>query len=149
MVQQHLAQVNISRMLAPLTSPVMKSFVDNLVPINTLAESSEGFIWRLKTDDGDATSIKFSDDPMMIVNMSVWKDLESLKAFMYKTIHAPAMRNRNEWFEKLSYPTTALWHVPIGHIPSIDEAKARLEHLRIHGETDFAFSFKAIFSALH
>jgi hypothetical protein len=44
--------------------------------INLLAEATEGFRWRLQSDEGDATSLRpFGED--VIVNMSVWRDLAS------------------------------------------------------------------------
>jgi Domain of unknown function (DUF3291) len=49
-----LAQINIARMVAPLTDPVMADFVANLKPINALAEASPGFVWRFQTEQGDA-----------------------------------------------------------------------------------------------
>jgi hypothetical protein len=138
----HLAQVNIGRILAPIDSPVMADFVANLDPINALAESSEGFIWRLKDEHNNATAIKMYDDDMIIVNMSVWKNMDSLFNFVYRTHHLDFFKRRASWFEKMPEMHMALWYVPVGHIPTVAEAQDRIDHLRKHGDSDYAFTFK-------
>ena len=140
--QLHLAQLNIARMLAPLTDPVMADFVANLDPINQLAEDSPGFVWRLKGDGNDATSLRPFDDDFIIVNMSTWANLEALQAYVYRSAHTGFLRRRKEWFSKMSDAMVVLWWVPAGHTPTVEEAKERLLHLRQHGETAHAFSFK-------
>jgi len=141
----HLAQVNIAKMLAPLDNPVMADFVANLDQINQVAEASEGFVWRLQ-DYGNATSIRIYDDDFLLVNMSVWKDVDSLFQFAYKSQHIEIFKRRKEWFDKMSQMHMALWFVPNGHQPSVEEATHRLDHIRLHGETPYAFSFKKKFS---
>src|SRR6266567_4452424 len=116
-----LAQVNIARMLAPLTDPIMAGFVARLDDINALADGSPGFVWRLQTEEGDATALRPYEDDRIIVNLSVWASLDD--------------------------HFIALWWVPASHIPSVEEAKERLEYLREHAETPYAFSFKKSFSA--
>lgn len=145
MSQFHLAQINIARMLAPLDDPVMQDFVAQLQPINALAEQSPGFVWRLQSDAGDATSIKVYDDDMIIVNLTVWKSPQALKEYVYKSAHSGVMRDRKRWFEKFDGPYYVMWWIPAGHIPTTTEARERLEHLRIYGDTDYAFSFKTLF----
>ena len=137
----HLAQINIGRALNRLDTPLMAAFVAQLDAINALADASPGFVWRLQTDDGNATAIRAYDDERMIVNMSVWESLEALTAFVYASAHRPVMRRRREWFERFDGRYMALWWVPTGHRPDIAEAKERLEQLRVHGPTPFAFSF--------
>lgn len=146
MNNHHLAQINISRLLEPIDSPLLSDFVAQLDEINSLAESSEGFVWRLKSDNNNATEIQVFDDSMIIVNMSVWENLESLRNFAFKTAHAAVMKNRNKWFEKMDSAYLALWWIPAGHIPTTDEAKERLEHINLNGDTPFAFTFKNIYS---
>jgi hypothetical protein len=141
----YLSQVNIGRILAPIDSPVMADFVNNLDEINALAESSPGFIWRLKDDANNATSIHVFDDGRILINMSVWETSEHLYQFTYKTVHTEYLKRRKEWFEKMGEMYYALWHVPVGHIPTAEEAKQRLEHLRAHGETPYAFTFRKQF----
>ena len=142
----YLAQLNVARLLAPLDSPEIKEFADGLEPINVLAEKSPGFVWRLKDETGDATDFKpFPNDELMIVNMSVWEDLESLKDFVYKTKHVEFVRKRFQWFEKMKEMYVVLWWIPIGHEPDIFEAKARLKFLRKHGDSPKAFSFRKTF----
>jgi len=142
----HLAQLNIGRILAPLDSPAMADFTGNLDRINALAESSPGFIWRLKDDANNATSIQIYDDNRIIVNMSVWNSFDELYAYVYKSMHTEFLKRRREWFEKMGELYHVLWHVPSGHLPEVAEARERLEHLRMHGETPYAFSFKKTFS---
>jgi hypothetical protein len=146
MSSYQLAQINIARLKAPLDSPELKDFVDNLDRINALAEGSDGFVWRLVGDGNDATSLRpFGDD--VIVNMSVWRDVAALKAFAYQSAHAPIMRRRREWFTRMAEAYLVLWWVPAGHRPTPAEAAARLEQLRKHGPTPAAFNFGAAFAA--
>ena len=146
-MQYHLAQINIGRMLAPLDDPIMAEFVEQLDVVNTLADISPGFIWRLQTPEGDATSIRPYDDELILVNMSVWASLADYSAFAYTSsnMHHRVMQQRHRWFQRFDGPYTALWWVPAGHIPSVEEAKERLDHLRTHGETPYAFSIKKTF----
>ncbi|QFU25372.1 DUF3291 domain-containing protein [Shewanella eurypsychrophilus] len=137
-----LAQLNIARTKAAMDEPLMKEFVDNLEPINAIAESSQGFVWRLQDESGDATSIQAFEDPSLIVNISVWESVESLKAFIFKTHHIDFLKRKSEWFDKLDDANYVLWWVPEGHQPSVEEAKERLMHLRDQGESAYAFSFK-------
>jgi hypothetical protein len=144
----HLAQVNMGRIKAPLDSEVMKGFMLRLDEINALADRSPGFVWRLQTSAGNATYFRpYPEDDSILLNMSVWESIESLKDYVYKTAHKELLRHRHEWFEKFSGVYLALWWVPAGHIPSVDEAKKRIAHLNAHGATQFAFNFKTAFEA--
>ena len=143
----HLAQINIARMLAPIDDPVMAEFVANLPAINALAEQSPGFVWRLQSEDGNATSIKVYDDEMIIVNLTVWDSPDPLRAYVYKSDHYGFLRDRKRWFEKFDGPYYAMWWISAGHIPSPAEGKERLAHLREHGDSEYAFSFKRVFPA--
>src|SRR5262249_5313196 len=148
-MSHHLAQLNIARMLHPLDDPRLREFVDALEPINALAESSPGFVWRLKSASGNATDLHhpWSDDPFMLVNMSVWLTPEDLRDYAYRSGHMEIYKRRAEWFEKPSAPTYVLWWVPAGHIPTLEEARDRLEHYRAHGATPHAFWFGKVFPA--
>ena len=141
----HLAQANIARMRAPLDSPIMEGFRSQLDRINAIADSSPGFVWRLQTDEGNATAIRAYEDERVLFNMSVWESLEALRDYVYRSDHAGTLRNRREWFEPLEGPILVLWWVPAGHIPSIEEAKARLATLKARGSTAEAFTFRAPF----
>jgi len=143
----HLAQINIGKMLAPIDSPVMADFVTNLNPVNLLAESSPGFVWRLRDDSNNTTSISVFNDDFIIVNMSVWESIDSLSEFVYRSAHTDYIKRRKEWFEKMPEMYMALWYIPAGHLPTVDEAKERLYHIRERGETPFSFSFKRKFSS--
>jgi hypothetical protein len=146
MSQYHIAQVNIGRVRVPLDDAQMAGFVARLDEINALADRSPGFVWRLQTNEGNATYLRpYPDDDRILLNMSVWESIEALKHYAYKTVHAELLRQRHEWFEKFSSNYLALWWVPAGHIPGIDEAKKRIAHLDGHGPTEFAFTFKIVF----
>lgn len=142
----HLAQINVGRLLHPLDDPRMTDFVENLDAINALAEASEGFVWRLKDDTGNATSIAAYDDPAIIVNMSVWTAPEALYAFAYRTAHRRFVQRRKEWFEPFDGPYLALWWVEEGAMPTVAEGRQRLDHLARVGPTAFAFTFKKAFT---
>ena len=128
-----------------MESDTMKGFVRRLDEINHLADNSPGFIWRLQTDEGDATSIQAFDDPSLIVNMSVWANLESLKKFVYKSAHVELIRDRDAWFNKIISAHQVLWWIPIGHIPSVNEGKEKLELLHLNGPGKEAFTFSRPF----
>lgn len=146
MSDYHLAQLNIARMLAPIDSPQLAGFVERLEPVNAIADAAPGFVWRLQTDDGDATALRpFGDD--MLVNLSVWQDLESLRAFVFNAGHLEVMRRRREWFAPMDSAHLVLWWVPAGHIPDADEAKQRLAMLETRGPTAEAFNFRQHFPA--
>lgn len=140
-----LAQLNIALLKAPLDSPQLADFVANLERINALAEAAPGFLWRLETEEGDATALRpFGED--FIVNMSVWANLESLHAYVYGSDHARIMRRRREWFDRMQESHLVLWWVPAGHRPTIEEAAGKLEALRKHGPHVGAFTFRKAFS---
>jgi heme-degrading monooxygenase HmoA len=141
-----LAQLNIALMRAPLESPDMAGFVANLDRINTLADGSPGFVWRLQTDQGDATAMRPMGDDML-VNVSVWRDLDALAQFVYKSAHAEILRRRKEWFERMQEAFVVLWWVPGGHRPDIAEARSRLDLLRAMGPIADAFTFRHLFAA--
>lgn len=143
----HLAQINIARMLAPVGDPIMADFVAQLPPINAIADQSPGFVWRLQSENGDATSIKVYDDDMIIINLTVWESMDALRQYVYKSDHSGVLRDRKRWFAKFEGPYYALWWIPADHIPDSQEGKQRLEHLRTHGESEYAFSFKREFPA--
>lgn len=136
-----LAQVNIGRVKGEMTDPIMAGFVARLADINALADRAAGFVWRLQTEDGDATAVRPYDDDRILINMSVWSDLEALRGFVFRSDHASVMRRRREWFERFEGVYAALWWVPAGHRPSVPEAVDRLAHLQAHGPTPYAFSF--------
>jgi hypothetical protein len=143
----HLAQLNIAKAKYALEATEIKEFVDNLEPVNNLAESSSGFIWRLKDESGDATNIHAFSDPDIIVNMSVWDSPDALKIFMFRTHHRDFLRRKKEWFHNIAEDSYVLWWIPIGHIPTVEEAVEKLEFLRNNGDTPNAFTFKSNFSA--
>lgn len=140
-----LAQINIGRLVAPIDDPLIADFAAQLDTINALAESSPGFIWRLTGDGNDATSLTPFSDNLIIVNMSVWESINALKNFAFKSAHAVVMRRRTDWFEKFPTAYLALWWIEAGHVPTVEEAKARLLSLDTHGDTAYAFTFRNLF----
>lgn len=143
----HLAQINIARARAPIDDPLMSGFVARLEDVNALADGSPGFVWRLKTEEGNATSLQPYDDPRVIVNMSVWETPDHLKHFVYKSAHTDVMRQRRQWFERMGDVHMAMWWIERGHVPTVAEALERLHYLQMHGESEFAFSFASLFAA--
>jgi hypothetical protein len=141
-----LAQVNIGRLRAPIDDPLIKDFADNLDAVNAIAEASPGFVWRLTGEGNNATDLAPYDDPLIAINMSVWTDIASLGAFVYRGDHVRIMRRRREWFEPMDV-FMVLWWVPAGHRPTIEEAKERLALLERLGPTAQAFIFKTPFPA--
>jgi Domain of unknown function (DUF3291) len=141
----HLAQFNVARLRAPLTDPSMSGFVAGLETINALADSSPGFVWRLaEGPDGDATTVR-PLDPDVIVTMSVWDSIESLRAFSYQSAHLDYLRRRRDWFQPHDFPASlVLWWVPAGHTPTVEEACERLE-LVAAGPSPAAFTFRRTF----
>lgn len=143
----HLAQVNIGRMRGDIGEPVMAGFVARLDDINALAESSEGFVWRLKTEGNNATDLRPYPDALIILNLSVWESPAHLKQFVYRGAHAAVMKQRREWFHRFEQTYSALWWIPAGHEPTVAEAQERLKYLQRHGPTEFAFGFASLFPA--
>ncbi len=143
----HLAQLNVSLPVAPLTEPELAGFVAALEPVNALADTAPGFVWRLQTEDGDATAVRGFGDDRLIVNMTVWTSVEALGAFVYSGLHREVLARRREWFVPTRETFQVLWWVADGHRPTITEAEDRLAHLREHGPTARAFTFRTPFPA--
>jgi hypothetical protein len=137
--------VNIAIPREPLDTPALADFVALLEPVNALADQSSGFVWRLQTDEGDATSIRAFDDDRILVNASVWESIEALWRFVYDGRHLEVMRRRREWFTRMAEAHLALWWVPAGSIPTLAEIRERVDHLHAHGPTPFVFTFKQHF----
>ena len=142
----HLAQLNVGRLRAPMDDPRIDDFRENLDRINALAERSPGYVWRLQDDSGNATGIKPYGDDLEIVNLTVWASVEALAEFTYRTGHVDFLRRRRDFFEAATQPVLCLWWIPEGTIPTVEEAIARLEHLRAHGPTPTAFTFRHRFT---
>ncbi|PCI63965.1 MAG: hypothetical protein COB37_03160 [Kordiimonadales bacterium] len=139
-----LAQLNIATTEYPLDGPEMADFMAALDRINALAEASDGFIWRMQDDNGNAMSFTLFDEKT-IPNMSVWRDRESLFEYVYKSAHTEFLARRKEWFQVVREGTSVLWWIPAGHKPTIEEAGKRLSYLREHGPGPQAFTFKKAF----
>jgi hypothetical protein len=147
MTGHHLAQLNIALLTEPLESPRLAGFVAALDEINALADAAPGFVWRLQTEDGDATAVRVFDDDRLIVNMSVWESVEALADYTYRSDHVRILRRRKEWFESLKEAYQVQWWVPAGELPTVAEAERRLVHLRKHGPSEHAFTFRNAFPA--
>ena len=147
MPEYHLAQANVARMRGPLDSPVMTGFVARLAEINALADAAPGFVWRLQTGDGDATSIRAFDDERILLNLSVWESAEALRDYVYQSRHQELLRQRRDWFETMDPASVVLWWTPVGHRPGVSEGVERLDQLRRNGPGPAAFTFRARFPA--
>ena len=147
MTAWHVAQLNIALPAEPLDSARLADFVAALAPVNALADAGDGFVWRLQTEDGDATAVRAFGDDRLIVNMSVWESPSALAAFVFRGEHAWVMRRRREWFVPMREAYTVLWWVEAGHVPDVAEAEARLKHLRRHGPSAHAFTMRRLFPA--
>lgn len=145
----HLAQINVGRLLYPITDPRIADFVNNLDAINALAEASPGFVWRLKEENNNATSITAYEDPSILMNMSVWESPEALYEYVYKTMHRRFVQRRKEWFQLFGAQYIALWWVDDGHVPTPNEGQRRLAHLERYGPTAHAFTFRKLFPEGH
>lgn len=139
-----LAQLNIALMSPPLDSPGMADFVASLDRINESAEQSPGFVWRLQTPEGDATTLRHFGEEYL-VNLSVWQNVDALYEYVYQSAHTEIMSRRREWFERMGEAYTVLWWIPAGHRPDAEEARRKLEHLRAAGPSQEAFTFKKRF----
>ncbi len=143
-----LAQVNVGRLLAPMDSPLIADFAAALDPVNAVADTAPGFVWRMQTEDGNATAVRgFEADAAgapggILINMSVWESVEALAAYVYGDAHRAVLRRRREWFARMTDAYTALWWIPRGHLPTVGEAEDRVRHLRAHGPTPRAFTLK-------
>lgn len=141
-VEWHLAQVNIGRLSATIGDPSIADFVAGLDRINTLADASPGFVWRLRTDAGDATAVRVTPDERVIVNLSVWESTDALSDYVYRSDHVAFLRRRREWFEQYASAAVALWWIKAGHRPDLDEALERLAVIDVHGPTAEAFTLR-------
>ena len=142
MAVYRLAQLNIAKLLHPIDAPETAGFSDALDEINALAEGSPGFVWRLKADDGNATSFRFGDDDMIVVNLSVWQTVAACQDYVYRSAHGRYLARRKEWFDRMPEAYLVAWWVPAGHEPTLEEAGERLAKLRADGPTAEAFTFK-------
>ena len=139
----HIAQINVSLPLEPLESQRLAPFVAALDPVNAVGEAAPGFVWRLQTEDGNATAVRVFDDDRLIVNLTVWESVEALGEFVFRSsAHLEVLRRRRQWFAAPTQAMTPLWWIPAGTVPTVAEAEQRLRHLREHGPTPYAFTFR-------
>ena len=129
----------------PTDSPTLADFVAALDRINAIADTSPGFVWRLQSDDGNATDLEHEFGSDVIANASVWESVEHLHTYVYRTAHAEIMSRRKQWFSLMNQAYNVLWWVPQGHRPTLVEAKLKLDLLKEKGPTPNAFTFKKAF----
>jgi hypothetical protein len=141
-----VAQINVALMKAPLEDPIMAEFAAGLAEVNAIADRSPGFMWRLQTSSGNATDIRAYPDPRMLVNLSVWQSVEQLKAYVYRSLHGEFFVRRRKWFEKYQGEHFTMWWIPIGYLPTVEEGKAKLEYLALHGDSPESFTFAKPYS---
>ncbi len=143
-MRRHLAELNIAKPRYALDDPRIADFMNALDRVNAIAERSEGFVWRLKDEAGNATAIGGFDDPAIIPNLSVWESAEHLERFVWLTVHKQFYGRRGEWFESREAPHFVMWWVEAGHQPSLAEARERLEYLTAHGPSEHAFGWESL-----
>jgi GNAT superfamily N-acetyltransferase len=144
-VELHLAQFNTATLRHPMDHPATASFVNLLDEVNALAEASPGFVWRHGIDSRDVDAPPVYDDPLRLVNASVWESLAYLRDYAYKGLHRDVFRQRGDWFVSSE---AVMWWVPAGTIPTLEECKARLEFLLRHGPSPYAFETGQRFPSL-
>ncbi|MEO9865688.1 MAG: DUF3291 domain-containing protein [Yoonia sp.] len=140
----HLAELNVGRLVAPTDDPRVADFMNNLDRINGLGKRMPGFVWMMEGSGEPGTGntdVKLDGDPLFVANLTVWENYDNLKTFVYQTLHKKFMDRKAEWFEALADKHFVMWWVPAGHNPTIDEALARLDHLKQHGDSDHAFGW--------
>jgi hypothetical protein len=143
MKKYHIAEINIAKMKGvDINDPIMKEFVDNLNIVNEIAEKSDGFVWRLKDENNNATSINPYNDEQIIINVSVWESIETLEDFMYRTFHSEFLKRRKEWFSNFGTAHTAMWWIPKGQTPTLQEAVEKLDYLQKNGASAASFDFR-------
>ncbi|HKQ09663.1 MAG TPA: DUF3291 domain-containing protein [Rhizomicrobium sp.] len=138
----HLAQLNIGKLKGGKDDPAMAGFFDNLDRISAVAERMPGFVWRLKDDSGNATSIPWVGDASIVANLTVWESVETLEKFVWQTVHTRIYHRKGEFFEKMQTPHFVMWWIAAGHIPTLEEGKERLDHLTVNGPSEFAFGWE-------
>jgi len=144
----HLAQYNVAKLVATLDDPRLADFIANLDRINQLGDRSPGFVWRHQNSDGNSTGTRVGDDPLVVINFTVWESIEALFEYTYHSDHVEVFRRRREWFEDHGGKHyLVMWWIPAGHIPYVHEAEERLAHLHAYGPTPHAFTFKERFPA--
>lgn len=146
-MKYHIAEYNIARLVAPLDDLRLADFVANLERINRLGDVSPGFVWRHQNENGNSTGTRVRGDPLIIINFTVWETIEALFRYAYHSDHVEMYRRRREWFEPHAEAPLVLWWIPAGHIPTVGEGEERLDYLRAHGPTPYAFTFKQRFPA--
>ena len=138
----HLATSNVARMRGAYDDPIMAGFVARLDPLNALADSSPGFVWRYVTPEGDSTEAEVFEDDLVLFNMSVWESIETLEQYVYHSDHVKAVQQRAQWFEKSTRAPMVMWWIEAGHVPTVQEAKARFDRLWSQGPSPDAFTFR-------
>ena len=142
----HLAQLNVGRLRAPMDDPMIDDFRTSLDRVNALAEASPGYVWRLQDESGNATGIKAFGNDLDILNLTVWESVDALAEFTYRSAHVELLRRRREFFEAPTTDIVCMWWVTEGTVPTVEDAIARLEHLRAHGPSPVAFTFRHRFA---
>lgn len=144
MTAMHLAELNVGRLLAPTDDPRVAAFMEALDRVNGIGKRSAGFVWMMEGSGEPGTGnteAKIGGDPQYVSNLTVWEDVGSLENFVWNTVHRAFYQRRAEWFEVLGSMHFVMWWVPVGHKPTLQEALARLDHLRAHGDTEHAFGW--------
>jgi hypothetical protein len=141
----HLAEFNFAKAVAPMEDPLLADFVAASPDVNAIADASPGFIWRFQPEGTETFNIRPFEDQSIYITLSVWESPQALKDFVYKSAHSHSLKRRKEWFVPME-PHLVMWWIKAGHIPTVDEAKERLELLKKNGPSGNAFDFSKVFS---
>jgi len=137
----YLAQMNMGRLLYPFEDPRISEFRESLDRVNAVADRSPGFVWRFKEEMSAIRDYLFDGDEMLLMTMSVWKSLDDLESFVWRTVHKQFYDRKHSWFIDLPDPYFVMWTVPRGHHPDVREAKERLDFFATNGDSEFAFGW--------
>ena len=138
-----LAQINFARLRVPLSNPKMVNFRALLQAVNSLAEASPGFVWRMDEESAAASGDRARPQQApgtTLVNLSVWNSVGALQKYANLGTDGGVMGARQSFFKRFEGRWIVLWWVHDGHFPEVAEGWTRLQHLRRHGETPYAFN---------
>ena len=137
-----IAQMNWGQMRYPLDDHRMKEFADHLDEIYCLAENTPGFIWRIDGEELATELIDLGYNEKMSTTVSVWQTIQDLHKYTYESAHGKYLDRTREWYEKVEGPQLVIWDVEHDERPSFREAQHRLDHLKEHGSSDYAYGWK-------
>ena len=142
---RHLAHFNWATLRGDWGSEVVAGFQNAVEKVNALADRSPSFVWRYAGDEATAAARigwpMFVENSRIIASFSVWQAPGAFEDYVLKTVHGAFRRRSDEWFEPATGVNVALWWVPVGHTPSVSEAREKVETLQSEGPSETVFTF--------